>query len=104
MLADDFGRVFPQRQVVIKGKTASIKCFSKGKVRWTRRGGKKIRQSQKVDNVLELIDVKNKDTDIYVCHGTNADDKTFVAESDVLVGGKIQYQVTLCHKYYLRNT
>ena len=88
-MADDFGGVIPQRQVVVKGKTAIINCFSKGKVWWTRRGGKNIRKSKTIGNILELIDIKNKDSDIYICHGTYANDTIFEAKSDVLVGGKI---------------
>ena len=79
-----YGTVEPIRLGVLKGTSnISINCYSNGKVQWFKEK-KKLKHSS---NTLKLKNLKMKDSGYYSCHGSLGNNASFIAQSEVLVGG-----------------
>ena len=80
-----YGTIFPESQAAYIGSQARIVCFSILKPRFTKNGGKIIKNIQ-IDNSLVFNKVKKKDGGFYTCNGTKSDGN-FSVTSKLYVGG-----------------
>lgn len=87
---NSYGTVYPLVQIAYTHDTATIKCYSMHKVKWTIENRKKTFRT-KSGNTVILKKLKENDNGYYICHGTlDEEGQMFHARALLLVGGMFQ--------------
>ena len=81
-----YGTVYPIHQVNYFEGTAVIVCHSKKQPSWSKYG-QPLQQMFYLGYALVIHNLTEEHSGIYICKGYETDDKTFAANSELLVGG-----------------
>ena len=90
----EYGAIYPKSQAVYTSYTAKLSCNSKTVPLWSKRGGH-MRDFTVYGHQVILSRVTERDSGIYICLGSLNTNMTFIAQSELVVGGKV-YIYTLC--------
>ncbi len=82
-----FGKIEPTIALVYEASAVNLECFSESPVLWTINGHPIESEHIIFHNNLFIQQVLSEDSGIYRCTGTHARNKTFNAQSEVIVGG-----------------
>ena len=95
---NELGTVFPSYHVTHEGTTVKISCYSQTEPKWTKKGFPQ--HVLTLFGQIVLINVQQKDSGEYTCHGyINNRGTSFNATSTLLVAG-IVFSFFVCSLYY----
>ena len=85
------GIIYPKLKLTDVGRSVSITCSSKSLVIWSKNGRElpQVINRYSIANVYRMSKVTEADTGLYACTGTHKNGDTFVANSELFVGGKV---------------
>ena len=82
-----YGAISPDYQIANEGSTVNMTCFSVKNPTWYK--DEKVLKSWYLMKTIILHNVREEDSGVYLCKGTNRFHRTFTAVSELWIGGKI---------------